>query len=82
MAHQARYVVTKAPGVGGDPIPPDEPCLVIRANDILAREMIAVYVIKYRDYPEAQQKVLDELVEHYLAICSWQKEHQTRIADR
>ena len=36
MARQARYAVQKAPGIGGAPIPDDEPCIVIRAQDRLA----------------------------------------------
>lgn len=44
MTWHPRYFVVKAPGVGGPQIPPDEPVLVIRAQDVLASTMLSVYI--------------------------------------
>lgn len=85
MARQARYVVQKAPGIGGDPIPEDEPCIVVRAQDQLALGVIDYYLAIYRAilaHGAGDQQVLDELEQHRDAIEEWQVEHRTKLADR
>ena len=88
MARQARYVVQKAPGVGGNPIPEDEPCIEIRAQDKLALGVIDHYLAIYRAIcshsaiPGAGSEVIEELEQHREAIEEWQREHPTKFADR
>ena len=86
MARQARYVVQKAPGVGGNPIPEDEPCIVIRAQDKLALSTIDHYLALWRALssvaPGFDPQVLDELEQHRDAIEEWQREHPVKFADR
>ena len=88
MARQARYVIQKAPGIGGDPIPEDEPCIVVRAQDRLALSVIDYYLAAYRGLeatlglgPTAGE-VLEELEQHRNAIEAWQRNHPTKYADR
>lgn len=82
MSRQARYVVRKADGIDGAPIPPDEPCIVIRAQDRLALNAIDHYIDLYSHVPEASGDVVDELEQHRDAIEAWQAEHPTKYADR
>ena len=85
MGRQARYVVQKAPGIGGNPIPEDEPCIVVRAQDQLAIAVIDHYLAIYRailTHGGGDQRVLDELELHRDAIEVWQRHHPTKIADR
>jgi hypothetical protein len=44
---QARYLVRKAPHVGGRPIPEDEPLLVVRAQDHLCLPTLDFYIDRY-----------------------------------
>ena len=87
-ARQVRYVVQKAPGIGGDPIPADEPCIVIRAQDKLALSVIDQYLALYRAIcaysviPGAGSLVIEELEQHRAAIEEWQRDHPTKFADR
>lgn len=88
MAWQKRYVVRKADHVDGPPIPEDEPCLVIRAQDALALAAMDHYIALYRAVcsqsaiPGAGSAVLEELDQHREAIVVWQAEHRTKFADR
>ena len=87
MARQARYVVQKAPGVGGTPIAEDEPCIVIRAQDKLALASIDYYLTLYATITEAvgspsAPDVIAELYQHRHAIEEWQRTHPTKLADR
>ena len=82
MALQARYVVQKAPGIGGPPIPADEPCLVIRAQDILALSVMHHYLTKFVGLTGADSRVMAELMSHRDAITEWQAEHGAKVADR
>ena len=48
----ARYVVRKAEGIGGDPIPDDEPCFVVRGQDVLAPALLGEKdILRYREAP-------------------------------
>jgi hypothetical protein len=79
-----RYVVQKAPGIGGSPIPPDEPCLVIRGQDSLAMLMMAYYREMYEELPDANDAVIVELAKHQLALRDWQEANpgKIKVADR
>ena len=79
---QARYVVQKAPHVGGAPIPEDEPCIVIRGQDVLALAMMDYYLDTYCNHPDADPTVLVELASHRDAIEAWQEQHPPKWADR
>lgn len=79
---QARYVVRKADGVGGKPIPEDEPCLVIRGQDMLAVRMMRVYIDFYTLLEDYEDAVVDELNEHLDDLLSWQSAHGVKTADR
>jgi hypothetical protein len=82
-----RYLVRKAPGVDGPPIPADEPVLVIRAQDELALEMVTHYIgrhiFKYHSYAPLDPIVV-ELDAHRQAILEWQAANPDRVkrADR
>lgn len=79
-----RYTVQKAPHVGGDPIPEDEPCIVIRAQDVLAPAMLHKYIMVYSDLEDAQPEVIEELNDHLHKLLRWQMENGDRlkVADR
>lgn len=79
MAREARYVVRKADGIGGDPIPEDEPVLVIRAQDVLAEEMMQFYIGSYYDLEGKDPAVEAELREHLADLRRWRTEHADRI---
>ena len=80
----ARYIVRKADGVPGDPIPEDEPCCVIRGQDVLAMETLGYYLSRYQLLPAADPQVISELQDHYNRIDRWQREHpdKLKVADR
>lgn len=79
-----RYIVTKAPGIGGDPIPPDEPCLIVRGQDTLALPMMTMYRKLYEAIPTHDFDVANELRRHWSVLLKWQAEHPDRVkvADR
>lgn len=76
-----RYLVRKNDHVGGQPIPEDEPVLVIRAQDRLAIPMIDLYLSLYQE-GNFDFAVLQELAQHRDAIKAWQAEHGSKVADR
>jgi arylsulfatase A-like enzyme len=82
MARQARYVVQKAPGIDGPPIPDDEPVLVIRAQDVLAARMMRLYIDFYTLLDDHGDDVVDEMNEHLDALIEWQLDHPVKTADR
>lgn len=82
MAYDPRYIVTKAPGVGGLPIPDDEPVLVIRAQDVLALPMINIYMAFYAELDGADLGILIDLGIHKATLLEWQNEHGTKVPDR
>ena len=79
-----RYQVRKSPHVGGDPIPEDEPCLVIRAQDQLATATLSAYIARYRRLPNHSREVVNELFAHLEQLVIWQDTHRDQIktADR
>ena len=79
-----RYQVRKSPHVGGDPIPEDEPCLVIRAQDLLAPATLSDYIARYRRLPSYSPVVVHDLLAHLEQLVIWQEDHPDRVkvADR
>lgn len=83
-AWQPRYLVRKAPGVGGPPIPEDEPVVVIRAQDKLALALFEMYQTWYEDDPDADLLVITDLDAHKDELVRWRHEnaHKIKTADR
>lgn len=83
MEYKARFIVQKAPHVGGEPIPEDEPCIVIRAQDVLAPLFMHNYILKYSELEDASQPVIDRCNEHLHALLRWQMENgdKLKVAD-
>lgn len=79
-----RYLVRKAPGVGGDPIPDDEPVLVIRAQDRMAIEMMQTYIERYQRDSDHDPAVVRDLESHKRRLIGWQSAHPEKVkkADR
>ena len=84
MAYAAagRYVVQKAEGVGGNPIPEDEPCIVIRGQDILADRVLRDYLVNYCKFDNADPSVIAELRYLRTRVKDWQRIHGYKVADR
>lgn len=76
---QSRYQVTKSNGVGGDPIPHDEPVLVIRAQDILALRMMNEYIHAYEAMTKHNPEVLERLNNHRIALREWQERNKDKM---
>lgn len=81
---QPRYLIQKAPGVEGPPIPSDEPCLVIRGQDMLAPLMMSTYIERYKAMPGHDATVISELLSHLEQLILWQEAHPEKVkrADR
>ena len=79
-----RYTAQKRPGIGGPPIPDDEPFLVIRAQDVLAPLFLHNYIVKYSELEGAQSEVIEELHDHLHELLRWQMENgdKVKVADR
>lgn len=81
-----RYLVKKAPGVGGNPIPHFEPVVVVRGQDSLALDVLDFYALRYAEVygDKADQRVLTDLVALREQLESFRTEHPERIkrADR
>ena len=80
-----RYVVQKRDGISGNPIPEDEPCIVIRGQDFLAPRMIDFYIREYLDgSTDVDTNVVVELLEHRRRVESWQSINWDKVkwADR
>jgi hypothetical protein len=77
-----RYVVRKADGIPGDPIPDDEPLLVVRGQDVLARRILRWYIEQYEAFRHPDPQVLYELRQHEAVLREWQETHPTKMADR
>lgn len=84
MEWKPRYIVSKAQGVGGNPIPADEPVLVIRAQDLLAVESMCNYIKAYDDLPNGDPEVMADLGRHLSALIAWQAANpeKIKVADR
>lgn len=78
-----RYIVHKAVGVGGPPIPEGEPVLVIRAQDRLALPLLEHYIRLYETLAaDYDPQVVADLTDHLNALMQWQFHHPTKWADR
>lgn len=79
-----RYFVEKADGISGPPIPPDEPCIVIRGQDLLAPTTLQRYIDTYSEFDDAQEEVIEELRDHLAILLEWQMDNADKIklADR
>jgi hypothetical protein len=81
-----RYQVQKSDGISGPPIPPDEPCLVIRAQDVFASVMLEIYLALYRDLhaDDRDRGVIADLIDHLKVMRQWQADNPSKlkIADR
>lgn len=73
-----RYIVTKAPGTPGLPIPEDEPCLVIRAQDVLALAMMREYIRRATEIGVSPE-VMSELYGHEYRLETWRAENPSKI---
>lgn len=78
-----RYIVSKAPGIGGPAIPEDEPCLVVRAQDVLAPAILKNYIRLANDLGVSED-VLTELDNHLDTLYKWRDENRfkLKLADR
>lgn len=83
MTFQPRFTVQKAPHVGGNQIPDDEPCIVIRAQDVLAPSMMHKYIMVYSELEDASPEVIERLNDHFHALLRWQVENgdKVKVAD-
>lgn len=79
-----RYIVEKNDGVPGAPIPHDEPCLVIRGQDLLAPFMLQQYIDNYEQFYDADIEVVTDLREHLAILLQWQMDNaeKVKLADR
>lgn len=77
-----RYIVQKSPHVSGPLVPDDEPCIVIRGQDILAVAALDHYLKIYRTMPHNDPKVIEELMIHRDRLRQWQEDNPTKLADR
>lgn len=75
----SRYVVQKAEGVEGDPIPADEPCLVVRGQDKLALETLEFYRTRYRQEEGFSDEVEARLVAERDDLVAWQAANPDRV---
>jgi hypothetical protein len=72
----AKYRVERA---DGKPIPPDEPCFVIRAQDRFAVQAVDAY-IKLVEGHVSDQMIAD-LQWHAADIIRWQLDHPPKVPD-
>jgi hypothetical protein len=70
-----KYTVTR--NDGGKPIPSDEPCLVIRAQDAFALPILQMYINHTLD--AVSPALTNELLAHRERIRRWQEEHRDRV---
>jgi hypothetical protein len=71
-----KYTVTRTDGT---PIPPDEPCFVIRAQDLFAIKAVQAYIDLTRDLVRVE--MTRELIAHRERIAHWQLEHRPKLPD-
>lgn len=74
-----RYEVFKSAGVPGDQIPEDEPCLVIRGQDLLAPFMLQQYIDNYEQFEDADEEVIIDMREHLAILLEWQMDNADKI---
>ena len=73
----SKYIVLR--GDAGNPIPENEPCFVIRAQDVFALRILRQYIKLTRLIVD--EKVTNELLAHYKRIRDWQRTHPIKIPD-
>lgn len=66
----------------GELMPEDEPCLVIRGQDILAPAVLLHYLKIYETFTDHDPKVIRELEDHLEVLREWQRSHRIKLADR
>ena len=71
-----RYIVTRA---DGRPVPEDEPCFVIRAQDAFALRAVQEYINLTLDV--VSEDVTGELLAHRERIRKWQQDNPVKIPD-
>lgn len=72
----SKYIVTRT---GGKPIPEDEPCFVIRAQDMFAPVAVACYALAVKNSVSAEMR--EEIIDHIDRIDEWQVKHGVKIPD-
>jgi len=75
-ALMAKYTVTRT---DGKPIPEDEPCFVIRGQDIYAVTMVGYYMDRVKDRVSAG--MMRELDDHLHRILKWQEVNGVKVPD-
>lgn len=70
----AKYIVTRSDGV---PIPEDEPCLVVRAQDVFAPAVLRHYMDMTRELVPAH--VTSALERHWQRLMAWRDDNEDRI---
>lgn len=79
-----RYIVEKNDGVPGAPIPHDEPCIVIRGQDLLAPFILQQYIDNYVQFADADEEVISDMRDHLAILLEWQMNNadKVKLADR
>jgi hypothetical protein len=75
-ADQPRYIVTRSDGT---PIPPGEPCFVIRAQDAFAVRAVEAYIELTRGI--VSPAVTVDLIEHLQRLQDWRVAYPVKIPD-
>ena len=70
-----KYIVTRTDET---PLPTDEPCFVIRAQDKLALNMVSYYW-QLSSAAGQPDEFLRQVDDHYAAVAEWQRTHQDKI---
>lgn len=78
-----KYIVEKNDTTPGAPIPEDEPCLVIRGQDLMAPFVLQHYIDNYSEFEEADEEVIANLREHLAVLLEWQMNNagSVKLAD-
>lgn len=71
-----KYIVTRSDGT---PIPDDEPCFVIRAQDAFAVKAIQEYINLTLDV--VSNEMIVELLAHRETVRRWQHKNRIKIPD-
>lgn len=70
----AKYVVSRSDGT---PVPEDEPCFVIRAQDMFSAKIVQMYIGLVEHLVD--DDMVEELVAHFMRIKEWQRENKDKI---
>jgi hypothetical protein len=74
--NQPRYIVTRT---DGKPVPPDEPCFVIRGQDMFAIRAVSEYIELTRGLVDPE--VTGQLIVHLERLRAWRTTHTVKIPD-